>query len=127
MSTQPKPTDSELNILKILWEKGPLTVREVHEALNNTRQTGYTTTLKLMQIMIEKKLVKRDKSQRAHIYEAQIQQQDTQQHLVKNLLDQVFSGSTTSLVMQALSTKKASAEEIEQIRKMLDDYEGGTP
>lgn len=127
MSIQPKPTDSELNILKILWEKGPLTVREVHEALNNTRQTGYTTTLKLMQIMIEKKLVKRDKSQRAHIYEAQIQQQDTQQHLVKNLLDQVFSGSTTSLVMQALSTKKASAEEIEQIRKMLDDYEGGTP
>jgi len=124
MSKQSKPTDSELNILKILWEQGPLTVREVHEKLDNTRQTGYTTTLKLMQIMTEKELVKRNESQRAHIYEAHIQQKDTQQNLVRNLLDQVFSGSTTSLVMQALSTKKASAEEIEQIRKMLDDYEG---
>ena len=124
MSANPKPTESELNILKILWEKGPLTVREVHEALDTTRQKGYTTTLKLMQIMAEKGLVKRDESQRAHIYEAHIQQQDTQQNLVRNLLDQVFSGSTTNLVMQALSTKKASAEEIEQIRKMLDDYEG---
>lgn len=124
MSEHPKPTESELNILRILWEKGPLTVREVHEALDATRQKGYTTTLKLMQIMTEKEIVKRDESQRAHIYEANIQQQDTQQNMVRNLLDQVFSGSTTSLVMQALSTKKASAEEIEQIRKMLDDYEG---
>lgn len=124
MSNLPKPTDAELNILKILWEKGPSTVREVHNALDNTRQTGYTTTLKFLQIMTEKGLVKRDESQRAHIYDAQVPQQDTQQNLVQNLLDQVFSGSTTSLVMQALSTKKASAEEIEQIRKMLDDYEG---
>ncbi len=126
MNKHLKPTDAELNILKILWAKGPCTVREVHDSLNNTRQTGYTTTLKLMQIMTEKELVKRNESQRAHIYEAHIQQKDTQQNLVRNLLDQVFSGSTTSLVMQALSTKKASAEEIEQIRKMLDDYEKGT-
>lgn len=124
MSKHPKPTDSELNILRILWEKGPLTVREVHDNLDATRQKGYTTTLKLMQIMTEKGLVKRDESQRAHIYDAQIRQQDTQQNIVRDLLDQVFNGSTTSLVMQALSAKKASVEDIEKIRKMLDEYEG---
>lgn len=126
MSKHPKPTEAELNILKILWAQGPSTVREIHEKLDSTRKTGYTTTLKLLQIMTEKGLVTRDESQRAHIYHAHIQQQDTQKKLVGDLLEHVFGGSATNLVLQALSTKKASPEEIAQIRKLLDDYEKGT-
>jgi len=126
MKTPPKPTDAELGILKILWEKGPCTVREVHDALNKMRKTGYTTALKLLQIMTEKGLVQRDESQRAHVYEAHIDQTDTQRRLVDELMDQVFGGSAMHLVMQALSSRKTSAEELDQIRKLLDDCEGST-
>ncbi|HYO51700.1 BlaI/MecI/CopY family transcriptional regulator [Archangium sp.] len=123
--TLPRPTDAELGILRVLWERGPSTVREVHEALNKDEEgTGYTTVLKLMQIMTEKGLVKRDESQRAHVYSARATQQKTQRQLVTDLLDRAFGGSPARLAMQALSTKKASAEELAELRKLLDTLEG---
>jgi predicted transcriptional regulator len=120
----PRPTDAEVEILRVLWERGPCTVREVQEALNEAKPTGYTTVLKLMQIMTDKGLVRRDERQRAHVYEARLAQEETQQQMVNDLLDRVFNGSATSLVMQALATgKKTSAEELSEIRKMLDEFE----
>jgi predicted transcriptional regulator len=121
----PRPTDAELGILQVLWERGPSTVRDVHEALNKGEEgTGYTTVLKLMQIMTEKGLVKRDESQRAHVYSARATQQKTQRQLVTDLLDRAFGGSPARLAMQALSTKKASAGELAELRKLLDTLEG---
>jgi predicted transcriptional regulator len=121
----PRPTDAELSILRVLWERGPSTVREVHEVLNkDTEGTGYTTALKLMQIMTEKGLVERDESQRAHVYRARATQQKTQRQLVSDLLDRAFGGSPAQLAMQALSTKKASAVELAELRKLLDTLEG---
>lgn len=123
MLKQPRPTDGELEILRVLWQSGPTTVREVHETLCRTRpSTGYTTVLKLMQIMADKGLVTRDEKNRAHVYRARIPQEQTQRQLVGDMLDRVFGGSAARLVMQALSSKKASPEEIAEIRRMLDDY-----
>ncbi len=122
---QPLPTDAELDILRVLWDRGPATVREVFETLNTTRDVGYTTILKLMQIMAEKGLVERDESQRSHVYRAAAPAERTQKQLVNDLLDRAFAGSTEQLVLQALSSKKASREEIDQIRKLLDQLEGG--
>ncbi len=120
----PQPTEAELLILRVLWASGPSTVRHVHDALSDQRATGYTTTLKLMQIMAEKGIVERDESQRSHVYHARISQDRTQRQLVTNLLDQAFEGSAKKLVMQALSTKKASAAELAEIRALLDSLEG---
>ena len=121
----PRPTDAELEILSVLWGRGPSTVREVHDALNEHKPTGYTTVLKLLQIMTEKGLVRRDEEQRAHVYEARYAQEQTQRQLLGELLDRAFGGSAMKLVMQALSTKKASREELQRIREMLDEMEGG--
>lgn len=119
----PPPTESELAILQVLWTRGASTVRDVHEAMSRNRTTGYTTTLKLMQIMAEKGLVTRDESSRTHIYEA-VNPDFTRQQLVRNLLDRAFGGSAKALVMQALSNNAASAEELADIRKLLDSLEG---
>ncbi len=119
-----RPTASELEILSVLWARGPSTVREIHEHLNAGRPTGYTTVLKLLQIMTGKDLVLRDEAQRAHVYRARIPQEFTQTQLVRELVDKAFAGSAASLVMHALSGKRASAEELAEIRSLLDDMEG---
>jgi predicted transcriptional regulator len=116
-----KPTESELEILQILWEKGTASVREVHEVLLETKDAGYTTTLKLMQIMHEKGLVKRDDSIKTHIYQAAVSKEKTQKHLLGKMIDNLFGGSPTALVMQALGNHKASAGELEEIQRMLDN------
>ena len=121
----PRPTDAELSILKVLWDRGPSTVRQVYDALNEQRPTGYTTALKLLQIMAEKKLVTRDESDRTHIYRTRSSQTETQQQLVDDLLDRAFGGSAMSLVMQALSGRTASAEELAEVRRLLDEKQGG--
>jgi BlaI family transcriptional regulator, penicillinase repressor len=120
----PRPTDAELAILGVLWERGPSTVREVHDALSSTHDTGYTTVLKLMQIMIDKRLVVRDESQRAHVYAARESEQRTQRQLIGDLIDRAFGGSPAKLVMQALSGTKTTAEELTAIRSMLEQLEG---
>jgi BlaI family transcriptional regulator, penicillinase repressor len=121
----PRPTDAELEILKVLWRRGPSTVREVFETLGESKTTGYTTVLKLMQIMADKGLVVRDESERAHRYEPAAPEDETQRRLVGDLLRKAFDGSAKKLVMQALSTERASAEELSEIRRMLDDLERG--
>ncbi|MCI0571118.1 MAG: BlaI/MecI/CopY family transcriptional regulator [Myxococcaceae bacterium] len=118
----PKPTESELGILRVLWARGPSTVREVHEALADGG--GYTTVLKLMQIMTDKGLVVRDESQRAHVYSARASEQRTQRQLVTDLVERAFGGSPARLAMQALSTKRTSPEELAELRKLLDAMEG---
>jgi predicted transcriptional regulator len=119
----PRPTDSELEILSVLWERGPSTVREVYEAINKSKLTGYTTVLKLMQIMTGKGLVQRDEGQRAHVYEARLEQGETQRQLVGHLLDRAFDGSAAKLLLHVLSDKKASAEDLSEIRELLDKFE----
>jgi len=118
-----KPTESELEILQILWSKGLATVREVHEELSKTKDAGYTTTLKLMQIMNEKGIVKRDDSMRTHVYQAAVNKERTQKHLLSKMIDSLFGGSPTQLVIQALgdNSHKASAEELEQIQAILNN------
>lgn len=123
--TLPRPTDAELAILRVLWRHGPSTVRQVHEELSGGPPTVYTTVLKLLQIMTEKGLVTRDESQRAHVYAARLPQEETQGQLVGDLLDRAFGGSASRLVMRALASRPASAEELSEIRKMLDELEGG--
>jgi BlaI family transcriptional regulator, penicillinase repressor len=123
--TTTRPTDGELEILRVLWERGPSTVREVHEALEDNRGTGYTTVLKLLQIMTEKGLVLRDEKERAHVYEARFPREDTQRLLVGDLLERAFAGSASALVLRALSSKKTSAAELAQIRRLLDELEEG--
>ena len=123
--TETRPTDAELEILRVLWERGPSTVREVHESLGDSRGTGYTTVLKLLQIMTEKGIVRRDETERAHVYEARAPREETENVLVGDLLDRAFAGSASALVLRALSTKPASAQELAKIRKLLDDLEGG--
>jgi BlaI family penicillinase repressor len=118
-----RPTSAELEILGVLWELGGSTVREVHERLARSRPLGYTTVLKLLQIMAEKGLVRRDESQRAHVYAASIPAEQTQRQLIGDLVDRAFGGSASRLVQQALSSKKASAEEISKIRAYLDELE----
>jgi predicted transcriptional regulator len=116
-----KPTESELEILQILWVKGLATVREVHEDLAATKDVGYTTTLKLMQIMNEKGLVKRDDSMRTHVYQAAVNKEKTQKHLLGKMIDNLFGGSPTQLVIQALGEHKASPDELEKIQALLND------
>ncbi|MGN7205921.1 BlaI/MecI/CopY family transcriptional regulator [Pedobacter sp. SAFR-022] len=116
-----KPTESELEILQILWAKKSCTVRDVHEVLAQNKDAGYTTTLKLMQIMHEKGLVARDTSSKTHVYKALVNQQRTQQHLVTRMIDNVFNGSASRMVMQALGNHKASKEELDAIKQYLDD------
>jgi len=119
-ATTPKPTDAELAILRILWDRGPSTVRQVHEILAAERPAAYTTALKLLQIMTEKGLVERDERDRTHIYRARLSEEVTQRQLVRDLLERAFGGSSGKLVMQALATKRASAEELRDIRKAID-------
>jgi predicted transcriptional regulator len=123
-----RPTDAELEILRVLWEQGPSTVREIHDILNQTKPTGYTTVLKLTQIMVDKALVRRNEvqNQRAHVYEASVPKEQTQRQLVGDLVGRAFDGSASELVMQALSAKTATPQELEEIRKLLDEYERGT-
>ncbi len=120
----PRPTDAELAILRVLWERGPSTVRQVHESLSPERPTAYTTALKMLQIMTEKGLVRRDESDRTHIYQARLSEEQTQRQLVRDLLDRAFGGSASKLVMQALATRRASAEELSEIRKLIDGRDG---
>jgi BlaI family penicillinase repressor len=121
----PRPTDAELAILKVLWRRGPCTVREVFETLGQTREKGYTTVLKLMQIMADKGLVERDERERAHRYEAATPEDETQRRLVGDLLQKAFDGSAQKLILQALSSRRASADELAEIRRMLDELERG--
>ena len=123
MSTlkQIKPTESELEILQILWNRGKATVREVHEELSVSKESGYTTTLKLMQIMFEKGLVARDDSSKTHIYEPIITRESTQKQMVGKMVTSLFGGSTSSLVMQALGSGATSKEELDEIQKILDN------
>lgn len=116
-----KPTESELEILQVLWSKGLATVREVHEELSKTKTAGYTTTLKLMQIMNEKGLVKRDDSMRTHIYQAAVNKENTQKHILGKMINTLFGGSTTQLVIQALGEHKATDEELEKIQQLLNN------
>lgn len=116
-----RPTDSELAILSVLWKRGASTVREVHQDLVPASPVGYTTVLKLMQIMTEKGLVVRDESERAHVYSARFTEQRTQRQLVNDLLDRAFGGSATQLVMQALAGKRTSASDLAEIRQFLDE------
>ena len=125
MTSLPRPTPGELEILRVLWDRGPSTVREVQDALGEERAAGYTTVLKLLQIMAEKDLVRRDESARAHVYAARVPETQTQRQLVRDLVDRAFGGSAAQLVVQALSGRRASAEEIERIRRLLDEIEGG--
>jgi predicted transcriptional regulator len=117
----PRPTDTELAILRVLWERGASTVRQVHEILSRERPTAYTTALKMLQIMTEKGLVRRDESDRTHIYQAKLSQEQTQRQLVRDLLDRAFGGSSSKLVMQALATRRASSEELTEIRKLIEE------
>ena len=118
-----KPTESELEILNILWQRELATVREVHEELAQTKDVGYTTTLKLMQIMHDKGLVKRDESMRTHVYQAAVNREKTQKHLLDKMIDSLFGGSSTQLVLQALgsSEQKVSAAELEEIQKLIEN------
>ena len=121
----PKPTEAELALLHVLWGRGPSTVREIWAQVNRKQRAGYTTVLKLLQIMFEKGLVRRDDRARSHVYAATLSEEQTQQQVVAHVLDRVFAGSASKLVLRALSAKKASPEELAAIRKLLDEMEGG--
>jgi len=119
--TTPIPSNAELEILRILWRRGPSTVRDVHDELKGERDVGYTTVLKIMQVMAEKKLVTRDESERSHVYKPAVEEKSVKRRLVSELLDKAFDGSAAQLVMQALSDKRASPEDLRKIRKLLDE------
>jgi len=121
----PKPTAGELQILHVLWRRGPSTVHQVQPELKRGDQVGYTTVLKLLQIMFEKGLVRRDESTRPHVFRAAVQEAQVKRRLVSDLLDQVFEGSSMSLVLQALSAKRATPGELRKLRELLDEIEGG--
>jgi len=120
----PKPTEAELEILQILWKHGPCTVRFVNDILNEKKKVGYTTTLKIMQLMLEKKILKRDEKRRSHLYCPAVKEKETQRLLLDRFLQTAFGGSAMKMVMQALGNHKTSKEEISQIRKFLDNLEG---
>ena len=120
----PRPTEAELSILRVLWDRGAQSVRTVQQALNESKPTGYTTVLKLLQIMTDKGLVERDETQRPQIYRPRYSQQQTQRQLVGDLVQRAFGGSVRTLVLQALSTRKSSPAELEAIEKLLDQIEG---
>ena len=121
----PRPTDAELAILSVLWQRGPSTVRDVHHALSTSQASGYTTVLKLLQIMTEKGLVVRDETQRAHVYASTQSERRTQRQLLGDLVDRAFGGSSAKLVLHALSERAASTEELRDIRSLLDQLEKG--
>jgi BlaI family transcriptional regulator, penicillinase repressor len=122
---RPKPSTAELEILRVLWRQGPSTVHQIHPELARGSRVGYTTVLKLLQIMFEKGLVTRNDASRPHVFKAAVAEGQVKRRLLTELLDQVFDGSTTSLVMHTLSAKRATPEEVRQLRQMLDDLEGG--
>ena len=126
-TTTPRPTDAELAILRVLWDRGPSTVRQVHEALSASQNSGYTTVLKRLQIMTDKGLVVRDESERAHVYGTTLTEQRTQRQLLGDLVDRAFGGSSAKLVLQALSGRRATNEELRDIRALLDELEEGDP
>ena len=121
----PRPTDAELEILTVLWSRGPSTVRDVHETITRRRPAQYTTVLKMLQIMAEKRLVERDEKQRAHVYHASRPREWTQRQLAGDLIQRAFNGSAKSLILGALSARTTSRQELAEIRKILDEYEGG--
>jgi len=121
----PRPTDAELAILRVLWERGASTVRQVHDVLSRERPAAYTTALKLLQIMTEKGLVSRDETDRTHVYHARLTEEQTQRQLIRDLLDRAFAGSASKLVMQALAARRASPEELGEIRRLLQSVESG--
>jgi BlaI family transcriptional regulator, penicillinase repressor len=123
--TAARPTDGELEILRVLWRLGPSTVRDVHEALSDGRGTGYTTTGKLLQIMAGKGLVERDERDRAHVYRAAAAEDQTRRQLAGDLLDRAFDGSASAMLLHALESRKASREELQNIRRLLRNYERG--
>lgn len=124
----PKPTEAELGILNFLWDRGPSTVRDVHEALYKDEGAGYTTALKLLQIMFGKGLVVRDDSERAHVFRPAVSKERTQKRFLLDMVQRVFDGSSSQLVLQALGSRpKATREEVEEIRALLDKLEGGVP
>ncbi|MCX6633237.1 MAG: BlaI/MecI/CopY family transcriptional regulator [Candidatus Solibacter sp.] len=123
----PRPTDAELEILTVLWSRGPTTVREVHDSICARKPTQYTTVLKILQIMAEKGLVRRDEKQRAHIYRAAQSRERTQRQLAGDLLQRAFSGSARNLLLGALSAQKASKEELSELHRLLEEYEKETP
>jgi BlaI family penicillinase repressor len=125
--TPQKPTASELEILRVLWLRGPSTVREVHEALSEKKSLGYTTVLKLLQIMTTKGTVRRNETQRAHVYEACLPAEQTKRQIAGDMLQRVFEGSASQLMMHALAGGKASADEIHELRRLLDEYERTRP
>ena len=120
MAAPPRPTDAELAILRVLWARGPSTVREVHTDMAGTRSVAYTTTLKTLQVMTEKGLTLREDHRGLHLYRARDGEQETQRRLVTDLLDRAFGGSTSKLVIQALASRRASPEELREIRRLLD-------
>jgi predicted transcriptional regulator len=124
-SEPPRPTDAELDILTVLWSRGPSTVREVHEVLTAHKPMQYTTVLKVMQIMTDKGLVRRDEQQRAHVYQASRPREWTQKQLAGDLLQRAFGGSARGLLLGALSAKKASKSDLAELRRLLDEYEEG--
>ncbi len=126
MENPPRPTDAELELLTVLWNLGPTTVREVHETIASRRPTQYTTVLKQMQVMTEKGLVVRNEKQRAHVYEAARPREWTQKQLAGDILQRAFNGSAKSLMMGALSSRKASKQELAELRTLLDEYEKRT-
>ena len=119
----PRPTEAELELLRVLWDRGPLTVREIHDGLSGNRGTGYTTTLKILQKMTDKGLVRRDETNRSHVYEPVARAGDTQRQLVRDLVSKAFGGSPAQLVLQALSEKKATPAELSEIRRLLNELE----
>jgi predicted transcriptional regulator len=121
----PRPTDAEIDILHLLWDHGPSTVRQVHDRLALTKPSQYTTTLKLMQIMADKGLLQRDESARSHVYRAGIQREQVQRQIAGYLLDRVFGGSARNLMVGALAAGKTSPQEVDELRRMLNDYEQG--
>ena len=125
MPEPPRPTDAELEILTVLWSRGASTVRDVHVAINTRKPAQYTTVLKLMQIMAEKGLVRRNEEQRAHVYEAAQPMEWTQRQLAGDLLQRAFRGSAASLMVGALSARKASKQDLAEMRRLLDEYEKG--
>ena len=122
-ATPQKPTAAELQILQVLWDRGPSTVRDVHEALQAEKALGYTTVLKLMQIMTTKGLVRRNEDQRAHVYEAQQPAEKTKRQLAADVLERVFDGSARELMLHALAAQRSSRQEIEELRNLLDEHE----
>ena len=120
------PTDVELQILSTLWDQGPLTARQIHNALSSIRATNYSTTVKMLSVMLEKELVRRDEAQRPQVYRAAVTQSRAQRSMLGDLVQKLFAGSTKSLVLQALSSQKATKADLAEIRDMLDELEGGS-